>query len=70
MWRWSTNQTEEDKDADGGLVVLVALVEAPETGPDDCDNVPADTETVGEEVDEDGRGDALDSTDDADDAWK
>ena len=64
----TTNQTERDEDAEGRLVVLVALVEATEAGPEDCADVPADAEAVGAEVGEDGPGDELDSTDDADDA--
>ena len=65
-----TNQTEDDEETKGGLVVLVALVEAIFAGPDDRADVPAEAAAVEDEVGENSPGDELDGSDDADDAFK
>ena len=63
-----TNQTDEDEDSEACLVVLGALVEALKAGPDECEDVDANAEAEEAEVGEDGPGDVVDGTDDADDA--
>ena len=65
-----TNQTEDNEESKGGLIVLVALVEAILAGPDEGADVPAEAAAVEDEVGEDSPGDVLDGSDDADDAFK
>ena len=65
-----TNQTEEDEETEGGLVVLVTLVEAIFAVEDECADVPAEAAAEEDVVGENGPRDVLDGSDDADDTFK